>query len=50
MYIHLIDDDDDWDEKRIDIIGQNGNDGIHYKNEESEQDERPLDSDKSSNG
>ena len=22
---------DEWDEKRIDIIGQNGNDGLHYK-------------------
>lgn len=20
----------DWDEKRLDIIGQNGNDGLHY--------------------
>ena len=23
--------DPDWDEGRIDIIGQNGNDGLHYK-------------------
>lgn len=23
---------EDWDEKRIDIIGSNGNDGIHYPN------------------
>lgn len=22
---------DDWDESRIDIIGQNGNDGLHYE-------------------
>lgn len=22
---------DPWDEKRIDAIGQNGNDGLHYK-------------------
>lgn len=22
--------EDDWDEKRMDIIGQNGNDGLHY--------------------
>lgn len=22
---------DDWDESRIDVIGQNGNDGLHYK-------------------
>lgn len=22
---------DDWDEKRIDIIGPNGNDGLHYE-------------------
>ena len=21
----------EWDEQRIDIIGQNGNDGLHYK-------------------
>ena len=21
---------DDWDEARIDVVGQNGNDGIHY--------------------
>jgi hypothetical protein len=21
---------DDWDEKRIDVVGQNGNDGLHY--------------------
>ena len=20
----------DWDEKRVDIVGQNGNDGLHY--------------------
>ena len=25
---------EEWDEKRIDIIGQNGNDGIHYDQEE----------------
>ena len=50
MYIHLIDDDEDWDEKRIDIIGSNGPTGDHYKNEKGEKDERPLDSDKSSNG
>ena len=23
--------EDDWDERRMDIIGQNGNDGLHYK-------------------
>lgn len=23
---------DAWDEKRIDLIGQNGNDGLHYEN------------------
>lgn len=22
---------DDWDEKRIDVIGTNGNDGLHYE-------------------
>lgn len=22
---------DDWDEKRVDVIGQNGNDGLHYE-------------------
>ena len=26
--------DDDWDEKRMDRIGQNGNDGEHYDNVE----------------
>ena len=26
--------DEEWDEERIDIIGQNGNDGIHYEQEE----------------
>ena len=25
--------DEEWDEERIDIIGQNGNDGIHYEQE-----------------
>ena len=25
----------DWDEKRMDIIGQNGNDGLHYENKEN---------------
>ena len=29
---------EEWDEKRIDIIGQNGNDGIHYDLEE----QKPL--------
>lgn len=24
-------DPDDWDEKRIDTIGQNGNEGLHYE-------------------
>lgn len=23
--------DDEWDEKRTDVIGQNGNDGLHYE-------------------
>lgn len=23
--------DQEWDEKRIDVVGQNGNDGLHYK-------------------
>lgn len=31
----------DWDEKRIDIIGQNGNDGLHY-NKEKQMDEADL--------
>lgn len=22
---------DDWDEKRVDVIGQNGNEGLHYE-------------------
>ena len=22
---------EDWDEKRIDVVGSNGNDGLHYK-------------------
>ena len=26
--------DEEWDEERIDIIGQNGNDGVHYEQEE----------------
>ena len=47
MYIHLIDNpDDEWDEDRMDIIGQNGNDGDHYKKDDN--DERPMDSNKSS--
>lgn len=25
----------DWDEKRMDIIGQNGNDGLHYEDKEN---------------
>lgn len=25
---------DDWDEKRVDVIGSNGNLGLHYKDEE----------------
>jgi hypothetical protein len=25
--------EEEWDEKRINIIGQNGNDGIHYEQE-----------------
>ena len=25
-----------WDEKRMDIIGQNGNDGLHYEEEKIE--------------
>ena len=30
--------DENWDDKRIDVIGQNGNDGLHYKeNEMSEE-------------
>ena len=28
--------DEEWDEERIDIIGQNGNDGIHYDQEPKE--------------
>ena len=32
--------DENWDDKRIDVIGQNGNDGLHYKeNEMSEKDD-----------
>jgi hypothetical protein len=25
---------DEWDDERMDIIGQNGNDGLHYNSEE----------------
>ena len=25
--------DAEWDEKRMDVIGQNGNDGLHYEDE-----------------
>lgn len=32
---------DDWDEKRVDIIGSNGNDGLHY-NKEKQMDEADL--------
>ena len=31
--------EEEWDEKRMDIIGQNGNDGIHY---EPEEEQKPL--------
>ena len=31
--------EEEWDEERINIIGQNGNDGIHY---EQEKEQRPL--------
>jgi len=31
--------EEEWDEKRMDIIGQNGNDGIHY---EQEKEQKPL--------
>ena len=31
--------EEEWDEKRIDIIGQNGNDGIHY---DLEKEQKPL--------
>ena len=24
--------DEEWDEKRIDVVGSNGNDGLHYDN------------------
>ena len=27
---------DDWDEKRVDIIGSNGNDGLHYKEQKKD--------------
>jgi hypothetical protein len=27
-----VDSTSDWDEKRVDIVGSNGNDGIHYPN------------------
>ena len=30
--------EEEWDEKRMNIIGQNGNDGIHYEQEE----QKPL--------
>ena len=25
--------DEEWDEKRIDVVGSNGNDGLHYDND-----------------
>ena len=31
--------EEEWDEKRMDIIGQNGNDGVHYEPEESKPEE-----------
>ena len=31
--------EEQWDEKRMDVIGQNGNDGIHY---EQEKEQKPL--------
>ena len=31
--------EEEWDEKRMDIIGQNGNDGIHY---EQVEEQKPL--------
>ena len=31
----IINPSDEWDESRIDIVGQNGNEGLHYeKNDE----------------
>ena len=33
---HLYDEilkDAEWDEKRMDVIGQNGNDGLHYEDQ-----------------
>lgn len=30
--VFKLPDDMEWDEGRIDIIGQNGNDGLHYEN------------------
>ena len=31
--------EEEWDEERMNIIGQNGNDGIHY---EQEEEQKPL--------
>ena len=33
---------EEWDEERIDIIGQNGNDGLHYYEEEEEKETPPV--------
>lgn len=27
--------DDEWDEKRVDVIGSNGNDGLHYEKDQT---------------
>jgi hypothetical protein len=32
-YIDEILKDAEWDEKRMDVIGQNGNDGLHYEDQ-----------------
>jgi len=31
---HILKKTDEWNEDRIDIIGQNGNDGLHYNEDE----------------
>lgn len=29
--IKVVKKSNDWDEKRMDVVGQNGNDGLHYE-------------------
>lgn len=33
--------EENWDSERMDVIGQNGNEGLHYEEEEIEEEEKP---------